>query len=115
MCPGFGMAESTVYVCDRGGKRLVVDRGDLLERGRATIVQELDVEGRPLQRGEELAHTATRATPTTEVLVSCGVPTAQPNVDLRIVQSVTTEAGGEEKEEVKELGELEVGEMWIRR
>ena len=51
MCPGYGLAESTVYVCDGGGRRLLVDKTMLLEKNQVVVIEEQDVEGKPLATG----------------------------------------------------------------
>jgi acyl-CoA synthetase (AMP-forming)/AMP-acid ligase II/acyl carrier protein len=84
--PGYGLAEHTVYVTDRGTQKLKVKRNILKNEHRIELVHDEDDDEK-----------------STQVIIGCGVPTKARGVDVRIVNKTTCE-------EVKEDC---VGEVWV--
>lgn len=89
MFPTYGLAEHTVFVCSGGKQILTVRKQDLEMDG--DVVVENGIEEND------------RETTTITTIVGCGYPSNQ-NIDVRIVDNVTTE----------ELKEDKVGEIWVR-
>jgi len=87
--PTYGLAEHTVFVCSGGIQRLTVDKRALEAEGMVVQCEKDD-------GGADSGGGWSR-------LIGCGYPEKQ-NVDVRIV----------EPESRREMGEDQVGEIWIR-
>lgn len=93
MKPGFGMAESTVYVTDGGDTCLHVDKVALQSENRIDVCDMTAFD----QRFEQLDSLS--------YIISCGNVSKNSDVHLRIV----------DPESCQVLEEQRVGELWIRR
>jgi len=88
MSPGYGLAEHTVYVCDRGEQCLIVNKTEIEVNRRVVVVPEDNKNG------------------DTMTIVGCGNPhrhSDSNNIQVRIVDTKTMRA----------LDEDHVGEVWI--
>lgn len=86
MFPTYGLAEHTVFVCSGGKQRLTVSKNTLETYGVVKVMED----------------STTHDEENTSRLIGCGFPSRQ-NVDVKIVNTDTFE----------QLGENEVGEIWI--
>jgi acyl-CoA synthetase (AMP-forming)/AMP-acid ligase II len=116
--PGYGLAEHTVYVTDRGSQRLLVRRRVLMEESKIQVVvgeegKEEEVEGKESGEEKEGDENTTQEKTgnddaddtddddSTQLIIGCGVPNQ--SIDVRIV----------DKNTCVELGEDSVGEIWV--
>lgn len=104
ICPTYGLAEHTVYVCSNGTQRLVVDKKKMEESKEIQIVPEMKSKTSAAKRDKTDGRiTATTNSTASVVLMGCGKPSDSSGVDLRIVNPESGEVVGEDK----------VGEIWI--
>ena len=100
MSPGYGLAEHTVYVCDKGAQVLAVDKQALEEDGTVRVLAAGrvtdDVVCTPNSGDGAAANDYTH-------LVGCGFPARNHDVDVIIVDTKS----------FRVLGEDRVGEIWI--
>ena len=98
--PGYGLAEHTVYVTDRGKQKLYVKRDVLLNEQRIEVVND-DEDGDGDGGGG--GGVGDGEDNNTQLIIGCGVPTKERGIDVRIVNKVTCE----------EMNENQVGEIWV--
>lgn len=104
ICPTYGLAEHTVYVCSNGTQRLVVDKQQMEESKEIKLVVETKVKTTAAKRDKTDGRITTTTTSTASVvLMGCGKPAESSGVDLQIVNPESSEPLGEDK----------VGEVWI--
>jgi acyl-CoA synthetase (AMP-forming)/AMP-acid ligase II len=96
LAPGYGLAESTVYVCDGGTRVVYCDRGTLEEGGRAVVLAECAIAALHLGEGRVAHDRAVAAAGEGRRVgsfVSCG-PVLQPQGIESLPLGATGSGGG---------------------